>query len=207
MKQILLFLGLLAFASATAVAELGKDSTHDDVVAQFGKPSSEVKQGAVTTMVYPKGTVRLRDGKVTEVSSQLYATGGNANGSGGLRMPGTAGGGKITKKGSARLDLATVLVKDRITVVDFYADWCGPCRRLAPLLEDVVQQDPDVYLCKVNIKDFGSPVAEQFQLRSIPHVRVYGRDGKQVGQGSSALETIKVNIATAKAAGAPAAAN
>lgn len=196
--KILVALTAALLLSTAARAEVGTGSSREEVVAQFGKPASESKQGGLSTLVYPLGTVRLRDGKVIEVSPKLQQSGGSS--SGGLRMPGGAGSGKVTKKGSGRLDLKSVLVPGKVTLVDFYADWCGPCKRLAPILEDMAKADPDLYLVKVDIRDFGSPVADQFALRGIPHVRVYGRDGKQVGDGSSSESIIRGNIEAAKAA-------
>ena len=185
--------------TAAARAEIGTGSTRDEVLARFGKPASESVQGPLTTLVYPLGTVRLRDGQVTEITPKLLQQGGPAAGAE-MRMPGAVGGGKVIKKGSGRLDLKSVLVPGKITMVDFYADWCGPCKRLGPILTDLAKADPDVYLVKVDIGEFGSPVADQFKLRGIPHVRVYGRDGQQVGTGSSNESIIRQNIEDAKAA-------
>ena len=189
----------LLLTTAAARADIGTGSTREEVLARFGKPASESVQGPLTTMVYPLGTVRLRDGQVTEITPKLLQQGGPAAGTG-LRMPGAAGGSKVIKKGSGRLDLKSVLVPGKITMVDFYADWCGPCKRLGPILTDLAKADPDVYLIKVDIGDFESPVADQFALRGIPHVRVYGRDGQQVGAGSSMESTIRRNIEAAKSA-------
>src|SRR5947208_2130752 len=74
----------------------------------------------------------------------------------------------ITK--GARVEIAEHLAKGKITVVDFYADWCGPCRVISPTLEKLANQDADVFLRKVNIVKWGSPVAEQYKINSIPRI-------------------------------------
>ena len=84
-------------------------------------------------------------------------------------------------KGNTAIKLEDHLVHGKVTVVDFYADWCGPCRNLAPQLEKLAASDPDIALVKINIIDWRSPVAKQFEITSIPRVQVYGLWGKLVG--------------------------
>lgn len=58
-------------------------------------------------------------------------------------------------------------------VVDFWAPWCGPCRRLMPVLDDVAAaRSRDARFVKVNI-DEESSLAERFHIRSIPHVYLF----------------------------------
>ena len=54
-------------------------------------------------------------------------------------------------------------------IVDFWAPWCNPCRMLAPVLEDLAKDKPDVKVCKVNI-DEEQALAERFGVMSIPTV-------------------------------------
>lgn len=69
----------------------------------------------------------------------------------------------------------------KVVVVDFYADWCGPCRQLAPILDRIASEHGgSVVIGKVNI-DKSSQLASQEKVRSIPDVRIY-RDGKRVDQ-------------------------
>lgn len=73
------------------------------------------------------------------------------------------------------------LQSGKVVVVDFYADWCGPCRRLAPILDRIAtEHGGSVVIGKVNIDKF-SQLASQEKVRSIPDVRIY-RDGKRVDQ-------------------------
>lgn len=67
------------------------------------------------------------------------------------------------------------LVTKGIWLVDFYADWCGPCKMLAPILEEI---DGDVDILKVNV-DHHPELANEFKVMSIPTI-VYFKDGSIV---------------------------
>jgi thioredoxin 1 len=54
-------------------------------------------------------------------------------------------------------------------LIDFYADWCGPCRMLAPIIEDIAEERSDVKVCKINVDDENA-LAMSFQISSIPTV-------------------------------------
>ncbi len=79
------------------------------------------------------------------------------------------------------VDVTHNLVPGKITVVDFYADWCGPCRMVTPYLEKLVNDDRDIVLRKVDIVNWTSPVAKQYEITAIPRVDIYDRKGKLVG--------------------------
>lgn len=65
-------------------------------------------------------------------------------------------------------------------VVDLWAPWCGPCRMLGPVIEEVVANHPDYQLGKVNV-DENEEIARQFNCVSIPMV-LFFKDGKVVKQ-------------------------
>lgn len=70
--------------------------------------------------------------------------------------------------------------KDRLIVVDFWAEWCGPCQMFAPILEKVVESYGDrVALIKVNI-DENHEKATEYKVNVIPAIRMF-KDGKIVG--------------------------
>lgn len=56
-------------------------------------------------------------------------------------------------------------------VIDLYADWCGPCKMLAPILEELEAEYEGVKFCKVNV-DNERELAEMFKVSSIPHVAI-----------------------------------
>lgn len=78
------------------------------------------------------------------------------------------------------------LIKEGIVLVDFYAEWCGPCKMLAPALEGVANQR-DVSVVKVNV-DEQEEIARRFGIMSVPTLFVY-KNGQIVAQ-KSGFQTI-----------------
>lgn len=70
-----------------------------------------------------------------------------------------------------------LVVKGNV-VVDFYADWCGPCRMQGPILEEIEKENSNVLVCKVNVDD-NPDLADAFQVQSIPMLLVF-KDAKIV---------------------------
>ncbi len=70
------------------------------------------------------------------------------------------------------------MVSPRPVVVDFYADWCMPCRRLAPILRDIAQDyHGEVDFYRINVDD-NSDIADVFQIRSIPFLLICPLEGE-----------------------------
>ncbi|QLD89489.1 thioredoxin family protein [Natronomonas salina] len=63
-----------------------------------------------------------------------------------------------------------------VTLKDFYADWCGPCKTQDPILEELEEDFPDVDFEKVNV-DEEQDVANEYQVRSLPTLIVENDDG------------------------------
>ena len=62
-----------------------------------------------------------------------------------------------------------VLESDKPVIVDFWATWCGPCRMLGPVVEELAEEHPEIKVCKVNVDD-EPDLAQQFGVMSIPFV-------------------------------------
>lgn len=71
---------------------------------------------------------------------------------------------------------------NKIVVIDFYADWCGPCKMLSPIIESLSLQMPQIMFGKVNI-DLENQLAQQFNIMSIPTILIF-KNNKIVTQFS-----------------------
>ena len=71
-------------------------------------------------------------------------------------------------------------VKDGVSLIDFYADWCGPCRAVAPNIEAVASLRPDITVGKINV-DREPDLAHRFGIFSIPTIIVI-KDGDEVAR-------------------------
>jgi thioredoxin 1 len=83
--------------------------------------------------------------------------------------------------GGSEIDLNKHLANGKITLVEFYAEWCGPCKMISPALEKLAKTDSTIALCKIDILNWSSPVARQYNIHSIPCVVVFDRKGQMVG--------------------------
>lgn len=79
-----------------------------------------------------------------------------------------------------------VLKSEKTVLLDFYADWCGPCQMVAPTLEKISNEHPELVVGKINV-DEQMPLAMQFGIDSIPALYVM-KDGK-VANKSVGLKT------------------
>ncbi len=98
-----------------------------------------------------------------------------------------------------KADLEDHLVRGGVTVFDFYADWCGPCREIAPRLEQMAESNPSVYLRKINIKEWNTPIAEQYEIQSIPSVWVFDKTGKLILEKSHDFQSVQSAVRRALA--------
>lgn len=68
-----------------------------------------------------------------------------------------------------------VLEEKGTVLVDFWADWCGPCKMIAPILDEIAEERPDVKIAKVNV-DEQMELAQQYKVSGIPTLLVF-REG------------------------------
>ncbi len=70
-----------------------------------------------------------------------------------------------------------VLGSKGIVLVDFYADWCGPCKMLGPILEEVAEALPNITVVKINV-DENQNIAQEYGVMSIPTVYLFDGGAK-----------------------------
>ena len=67
---------------------------------------------------------------------------------------------------------AEVINSDKPVLVDFFAVWCGPCKMVSPIIDEIAEERQDIKVCKVNVDEAPS-LAERFSVSSIPTLAVF----------------------------------
>lgn len=77
-----------------------------------------------------------------------------------------------------------VLKSDKPVLLDFFADWCGPCKMIAPILDEIAEEREDIKVCKINV-DQEPELAAKYQVMSIPSLFVI-KNGEVTNQALGA---------------------
>lgn len=85
-------------------------------------------------------------------------------------------------RGGEDVPLESHRAPGKVTVFDFYAEWCGPCREVDRTMVSILQEHDDVALRKLDVADWDSAVAKRYlaDVPSLPYVVVYGKSGARV---------------------------
>ena len=83
-----------------------------------------------------------------------------------------------------------VVKSEKVVLLDFFASWCGPCRMVAPVIDEIAEENEHIVVGKIDV-DAQSELATQFQVYSIPTLVVL-KDGKIVNQATGAKSKAQI---------------
>lgn len=83
-----------------------------------------------------------------------------------------------------------ILVAEETVLLDFYADWCGPCRMVAPFVEEIAEENPQLLVGKINV-DEEPELARRFGVMSIPTLVVM-KQGEVVNRAKGAMPKAEI---------------
>lgn len=85
---------------------------------------------------------------------------------------------------------AEVLQSDKPVLLDFFATWCGPCKMVAPIIDEIAEERQDIKVCKLDV-DQASDIAIRYKVASIPTLMVFV-NGEVVNQALGAMPKNKI---------------
>lgn len=83
-----------------------------------------------------------------------------------------------------------VLENQKLVLVDFYADWCGPCRMLMPILAEIAEENDHIDLFKLNV-DENTEIANIYEVRNLPTLLIF-KDGKVLARNVGSATKLEI---------------
>ena len=83
-----------------------------------------------------------------------------------------------------------VIKSEKPVLIDFYADWCGPCKMLSPIIDEIAEENSDIKVVKVNVDD-SQDLAMKYQVMSIPTLVVI-KNGEEVNRSVGLIDKSQV---------------
>jgi thioredoxin 1 len=80
---------------------------------------------------------------------------------------------------------SSVLKMDKPVLVDFYAEWCGPCKKMEPVLAEFAQENPDIQVVQVNVDD-NADLARSYEITAVPTLLLFHK-GEMIGESRGVL--------------------
>ena len=77
-------------------------------------------------------------------------------------------------------NIDNLISNNDITLIDFYADWCGPCKALSPIIDEIANNERHITVGKVNVEE-EKDLANKYRVRSIPTMVIF-KNGKEVNR-------------------------
>lgn len=84
----------------------------------------------------------------------------------------------------------SVFNSDKKVLIDFYADWCGPCRIVTPLVDQIADENPQYFVCKVNVTEQPA-ITEHFGVGSIPTIIIM-KNGEVLNKSVGARSKLQI---------------
>jgi thioredoxin len=99
----------------------------------------------------------------------------------------------VGSNGMSKQQFDALLSSDKLVLIDFYADWCGRCKVVAPILEELSNEFPDVLIYKVNT-EIEQELSAVFQIRSIPSMLFIPVDRQPMMQAGALPKSALIEI-------------